>query len=149
MTTRQRTVLLGWELGSGLSHARALLRLARAHPDAEVWMTGAALSTIAFNLIAVMTGVREVEAIWGNSAATADSGLQQALAISAFLMLYGAALLAAGFWKRNSFRTELFMRGSPVQRATTGTAGMRQAQNCSHRRELLWTQKAISISRIN
>jgi uncharacterized membrane protein len=29
--------------------------------------------------------------------------LQQALAISAFLMLYGAGLLAVGFWKRSEF----------------------------------------------
>jgi uncharacterized membrane protein len=30
-------------------------------------------------------------------------GLQQALAISTFLMLYGAALLAIGFWRRSGF----------------------------------------------
>jgi uncharacterized membrane protein len=66
-------------------------------------MNGAALSTIAFNLIAVLTGVREIEAIWDNSPPTVDSALQQAVAISAFLMLYGAALLAAGFWRRSGF----------------------------------------------
>ena len=29
--------------------------------------------------------------------------MQQALAISAFLMLYGAGLLAVGFWRRSGF----------------------------------------------
>ena len=80
-----------------------LLRLSRSHSQDEVWINGAALSSIAFNLIAVLTGVREIVAIWDNSAPTAESGLQQALAISAFLMLYGAVLLAVGFWRRSSF----------------------------------------------
>ena len=95
------TALTGLAIFAGV--IAVMLRLARAHPESEFWMNGAALSTIAFNLIAVLTGVREVEAIWGNSPATVDSALQQALAISAFLMLYGAALLAAGFWKRSGF----------------------------------------------
>jgi uncharacterized membrane protein len=82
----------------GVSH-----RLARKHSSDPFWINCAALSTIAFNLIAVLTGVREIEAIWGSSPVTADGALQQALAISAFLMLYGAALLAAGFWRRNGF----------------------------------------------
>ena len=67
------------------------------------WKNCAALSSIAFNLIAVLTGVREIEAIWEGSAPSPDAGLQQALAISGFLMLYGATLLAVGFWKRSSF----------------------------------------------
>jgi uncharacterized membrane protein len=82
-------------------------RLGRRHPDAEFWTNCAALSTIAFNLIAVLTGVREIVAIWSLSpdaaADNVDASLKQALAISAFLMLYGAALLAAGFWKRSGF----------------------------------------------
>ena len=61
------------------------------------------MSTIAFNLVAVLTGVREINAIWSGSSMTAEQGLQQALAISAFLMLYGAALLAAGFFRRSAF----------------------------------------------
>ncbi|HEY4380984.1 MAG TPA: DUF2339 domain-containing protein [Acidobacteriaceae bacterium] len=80
-----------------------MLQLARENPSAEFWTTGAAVSTIAFNVIAVLTGVREIEAIWDSSAPTADSVLQQALAISAFLMLYGAVLLAVGFWRRSGF----------------------------------------------
>jgi uncharacterized membrane protein len=78
-------------------------RIAAARSGEAFWKNCAALSTIAFNLIAVLTGVREIEAIWEGSAPGPDAGLQQALAISGFLMLYGAALLAAGFWKRSSF----------------------------------------------
>jgi uncharacterized membrane protein len=79
------------------------LRLAKERPGESFWMNCAGGSTIAFNLTAVLTGVREIAAIWAGAAMTADEGLQQALAISAFLMLYGAALLAAGFLKRSGF----------------------------------------------
>jgi uncharacterized membrane protein len=83
----------------GVSH-----RIARGQPDAAFWTGCAALSTIAFNLIAVLTGVREIEAIWERSSVTTpDAALQQALAISGFLMVYGAGLLAVGFWKRSEF----------------------------------------------
>jgi uncharacterized membrane protein len=60
---------------------------------------------IVFNAIAVLTGVREVSALFAPAPNvwSAEAGLQQALAISGFLMLYGAALLAAGFWKRSGF----------------------------------------------
>ena len=81
------------------------LEIAKERPGGDFWTNCAALSTIAFNLIAVLTGVREVAAVWSPApnAWTADAALQQALAISAFLMLYGAALLAVGFWRRSSF----------------------------------------------
>jgi uncharacterized membrane protein len=81
------------------------LQIANERSSEDFWTNCAALSTIAFNLIAVLTGVREVAAAWSPapSAWSADAALQQALAISAFLMLYGAALLAAGFWRRSSF----------------------------------------------
>jgi uncharacterized membrane protein len=81
------------------------LRVEKTHAGEDFWRTSAVLSTIAFNLIAVLTGVREVSVIWNGSAApwSADAALRQALAISAFLMFYGAVLLAAGFWRRNSF----------------------------------------------
>lgn len=79
------------------------LRIAGGRKDDNFWTSCAALSTIAFNLIAVLMGVREIEAIWGGSTITVDAGLQQALAISAFLMLYGAALLAVGFFRRSAF----------------------------------------------
>jgi uncharacterized membrane protein len=81
------------------------LRMGRAHREEEFWMGCAGVSTIAFNLIAVLTGVREIAAVWEQSAGAtaADAGLQEALAISAYLMVYGAALLAVGFWKRSGF----------------------------------------------
>jgi uncharacterized membrane protein len=83
----------------------ASLRVAKEREAEDFWTNFAVLSTIAFNLIAVLTGVREVSAFWAApaNAWTADAALQQALAISAFLMLYGAALLAVGFWRRNGF----------------------------------------------
>jgi uncharacterized membrane protein len=96
------TALIGLAIFAGV--VAVLLRLARAHPDASFWFGCAGLSTIAFNLIAVLTGVREISAIWDSAAvATPDAALQQALAVSAYLMLYGAALLAVGFWRRNGF----------------------------------------------
>ncbi len=79
------------------------LRIARERPGEAFWASSAAGVTIGFNLIAVLTGVREVGAIWTGAPAGPDAALQQALAISAFLMLYGAALLAAGFWRRSGF----------------------------------------------
>jgi uncharacterized membrane protein len=81
------------------------LRIAKERSGEDFWTNCAALSTIAFNLVAVLTGVREVAAVWSPApnAWSADAALQQALAISAFLMLYGAVLLAAGFWRRSGF----------------------------------------------
>lgn len=61
----------------------------------------AAILNIATNLLAVLAGVREIQALWQH--APAEAQLQTALAVSAFLMLYGAALLATGFIVRNSF----------------------------------------------
>jgi uncharacterized membrane protein len=67
-----------------------------------LWAKLAGGSIIGLNLIAVFTGVREVGALWP-SATNPESELQRALAVSAFLMLYGAALLAIGFWRRTAF----------------------------------------------
>jgi uncharacterized membrane protein len=79
-------------------------RIADERTGDDFWIGCAAASTIAFNLIAVLTGVREISAIWaGVGPGNEDAGLQQALAISAFLMLYGAGLLAVGFWRRSEF----------------------------------------------
>jgi uncharacterized membrane protein len=81
------------------------LRSAAVYPHDPFWRNCAAMVTIAFNLVAVLTGVREVSAMFAPApnAWTADAALQEALAISAFLMLYGAALLAVGFWRRSGF----------------------------------------------
>lgn len=68
------------------------------------WLEISAASIIAFNLVAILAVVHELTLLWpGNTAGNLESDLQRSLAISAFLMLYGAALLAAGFWKRSSF----------------------------------------------
>jgi uncharacterized membrane protein len=98
------TALVGLAIFAGV--VAVALRLKRARQDRSFWMNYAAISTIAFNLIAVLTGVREIDAIWdlsSSSPANPEAGLQQALAISGFLMLYGAVLLAVGFWRRSAF----------------------------------------------
>ena len=59
----------------------------------------AALTFILFNLATILTIEREISALWTRS----DANLQRSLAISGFLMLYGAALLTLGFLKRNAF----------------------------------------------
>jgi len=103
------TALVGLAVFAGV--IAVSLRLARARTEADFWPKCAGMSVIAFNLIAVLTGVREIEALFPvvvymeNSAHAGDfdAALKQALAISAYLMLYGAGLLAVGFWKRNGF----------------------------------------------
>jgi uncharacterized membrane protein len=96
------TALLGLAVLAGV--VRVSIRIACGQPKAAFWMDCAALSTIGFNLIAVLTGVREIESIWERSSVvTPDAALQQALAISGFLMVYGAGLLAVGFWRRSEF----------------------------------------------
>jgi uncharacterized membrane protein len=66
------------------------------------WLTIAACSVIAFNLTAILAFVRELDTIWRGTV-NHDADLQNSLAISAFLLLYGAILLALGFWKRSAF----------------------------------------------
>ena len=51
------------------------------------------------NVVAILIFVREIAALFTNS----EAELQRALAISGFLMLYGAALLAIGFVKQSAF----------------------------------------------
>ncbi len=67
----------------------------------------AAASVIALNLLAIFAGIREIPLLWSANRGLftngSESGLQQALAISAFLMLYGAGLLAVGFWRKSAF----------------------------------------------
>ena len=97
------TALIGLAVFAGV--IAISLRLAREHTGDTFWGSCAALSMIAFNLIAVLTGVREVSAAFGPTGGMTDTdmALKQALAISAWLMLYGAVLLAVGFWRRSSF----------------------------------------------
>jgi uncharacterized membrane protein len=67
------------------------------------WLQIGGGSIIAVNLIAILAIVREIATLWSRTSANPEADLQQALAISAFLMLYGGALLAVGFWKRSAF----------------------------------------------
>ncbi len=78
---------------------------ARRHADTAYpsWLQIAGASIIALNLVAVLACVRELETNWRHTAGNPEADLQKSLAISAFLMLYGAGLLAVGFWKRSAF----------------------------------------------
>jgi uncharacterized membrane protein len=69
----------------------------------DLWLDIAGGAVIAVNLIAVLATVREISALWSHPTASPEADLQQALAISAFLMVYGGLLLAVGFWKRSAF----------------------------------------------
>ncbi len=51
------------------------------------------------NLVAILIFVREIGALFTSG----EADLQRALAVSAFLMVYGAALLAIGFVKQTAF----------------------------------------------
>lgn len=59
----------------------------------------AAGTSIAFNLFTLLVVEHEISSLWTRR----EANLQRSLAISGFLMLYGAGLLAAGFWRRNAF----------------------------------------------
>ena len=83
--------------------AYVAVRLARLGTSAIQWWQLAGGSIIALNLVAVLSGVREIESFWMYSAKNPSEGLKQALAVSAFLMVYSAMLLAVGFWKRTAF----------------------------------------------
>jgi uncharacterized membrane protein len=88
-----------------LAVSAAISLRASRHQDtaSPTWLTLAASCIVAFNLTAILACVRELDATWQQTSGNPEAGLQKALAISAFLMLYGAALLAAGFWKRSAF----------------------------------------------
>jgi uncharacterized membrane protein len=91
--------------GIGVLACSAWISL-RARPTNEGsprWLEIAGASIIALNLVAVVACVRELNTVWGQTAAHTDAELQKALAVSAFLMVYGAVLLAVGFWKRTAF----------------------------------------------
>ena len=78
-----------------------------SHPNKDTafpsWLLIAGSSIVAFNFIAILACLRELDSAWQVTAGNPEADLQKALAISAFLMLYGAALLAVGFWKRSAF----------------------------------------------
>jgi len=78
---------------------------ARRHEDAASpsWLQIAGASVIALNLVAILACVRELDTTWRHTYGNPEADLQRSLAVSAFLMLYGAGLLAIGFWKRSAF----------------------------------------------
>jgi uncharacterized membrane protein len=90
---------------AALAASIAVALHARHQKDAATptWVQIAGSSTIALNLIAVLACVRELDTTWLYTLDNPEANLQKSLAVSAFLMLYGAALLAVGFWKRSSF----------------------------------------------
>ncbi|GGG79011.1 DUF2339 domain-containing protein [Edaphobacter dinghuensis] len=67
------------------------------------WLHIAGASIIALNLVSIVACVRELDTIWGQTVAHSEAELQKALAVSSFLMIYGAVLLAVGFWRRSAF----------------------------------------------
>jgi uncharacterized membrane protein len=93
--------LLGLVVMGGV--AWSSLGCGRSDQATPVWLNLSAVTVIAINVTLLLTGVREIESLWPATAANPDSQLQQALAVSAFLMIYGAILLAIGFWRRVAF----------------------------------------------
>jgi uncharacterized membrane protein len=102
LNTRFATALFGI---AALGAAAWICLHARQYPDesSPTWRQIAGASVIALNLVAVLACVREIGTVWNNTTANVEADLQRSLAVSAFLMLYGAALLAVGFWKRTAF----------------------------------------------
>jgi uncharacterized membrane protein len=90
---------------AALAASAAIALRARQHEDGASpgWLQIAGGSIIALNLVAVLACVRELEAAWRRSTGNPEADLKKSLAISAFLMVYGAVLLAIGFWKRSAF----------------------------------------------
>jgi uncharacterized membrane protein len=90
---------------AALAAAAAIALHARGREDAASpsWMQIAGGSIIALNLVAVLACVRELETVWRHTSLNPEADLQRSLAVSGFLMLYGAGLLAIGFWKRSEF----------------------------------------------
>ncbi len=102
---RFATALFGLAaLGISAFVAHRPLQLNKHHERSfPSWLLIAGSSVVAFNFIAILSCLRELDSAWRVSVANPEADLQKALAMSAFLMLYGAALLALGFWKRSAF----------------------------------------------
>jgi len=79
------------------------LRTRHTNEGSPRWQHIAGASVIALNFVAIIAGVRELNTVWGQTIAHSDAELRKAFAVSAFLMIYGAVLLAIGFWKRTAF----------------------------------------------
>jgi uncharacterized membrane protein len=90
---------------AALAASAAIALRARRHEDSASagWLQIAGGSIIALNLVAVLACIRELETAWRPTYGSPEADLQRSLAISGFLMVYGAGLLAVGFWKRSAF----------------------------------------------
>jgi uncharacterized membrane protein len=88
-----------------LAAAATIALHARQHEDdgSPSWLQITGGTIIALNLVAVLACVRELDAKWHHVYGSPEADLQRSLAVSTFLMLYGAGLLAVGFWKRSAF----------------------------------------------
>jgi len=98
---RFATALFGIAVLAGA--AWIALHVQESGEGAPAWQHIAGGSLIALNLVALAAGVRELDTVWNLASAHPEVELQRALAISAFLMIYGGALLAVGFLKRTAF----------------------------------------------
>lgn len=90
---------------AALAISIAIALRASHHEDSASpsWLQIAGASVIALNLIAILACVREFDLTWRYTLSNPEADLQRSLAVSAFLMLYGAGLLAVGFWRRSAF----------------------------------------------
>jgi uncharacterized membrane protein len=90
---------------AALAAAAAIALNAGKHEDGSSpnWLQIAGASIIALNLVAVLACVRELDTTWRHTYGNPEADLKKSLAVSAFLMLYGAGLLGVGFWKRSAF----------------------------------------------
>ncbi len=103
LNSRFATALFG--IAAFAISAAISLRAHRRQEDSSApsQLTITAASIVALNLTAILACVHELETIWPSATGDPDADLQRSLAISAFLMLYGAVLLAIGFSKRSAF----------------------------------------------
>ncbi len=89
-------------VGVWLARKAAALHSASGAGRIEPWMETAAGCLLGFNLLLLSTVTHQI-ALYFHSLPTGEAGFAQAFTISAWLMLYGGALLAAGFWQRIAF----------------------------------------------
>lgn len=87
----------------GASAAIALRARQHDHADSPSWRRIAGASIIALNMAAILACIRELDTAWRYTPGNIQADIEKSLAVSAFLMLYGAGLLAIGFWKRSAF----------------------------------------------
>ena len=101
LNARFATALFGIAVFAGVVWLS--LRARHMNEGEPTWRHTAGASVIALNLVAIIACVRELKTFWSGTLNHPEAELRKALAISAFLMIYGALLLAVGFWKRSAF----------------------------------------------